>query len=90
MNHLFRLLQFFFFQNRIDSNINAGIIQMGMFYQCFNIFQRVYSRCTGKFGCTDIYGIRSVIDGFNSALQDFCRGEKFYLTLLYHSISLML
>ena len=39
MNHLLRLFQLFFFQNRIDRDINTCMIQMGMLHQCFNIFQ---------------------------------------------------
>ena len=91
VDHLFRLFQFFFFQNRIDRDINTCIIQVSMFYQRFDIFQRIHSRCTGaKFRCTDIYGICSVIDSFDTTFQILRRGEKFYFTLLDHSISLML
>ena len=38
-DHSLRFLQFLFFQNRIDRDVNPGIIQMGMSHQSRYIFQ---------------------------------------------------
>ena len=86
-NHLFRFRQFFFFQNGIYRDIDTYIVQMGVCRQSGNVFQRINRRSTcAELRSAYIYRIRTMIDGFNAALQILGGRQQLYLPLLYHAI----
>ena len=75
-NHLFRFGKLLFFQNGIDRNVNAYVVQMGIRHQSGYIFQRIdRSRTCAELRCTYIYCIRTMIDCFNTALQILGGGQ---------------
>lgn len=80
-NQLAGILQFVVVQQRIDSHIEFGAIQMGVASQLFQIFQPIAGGLSGtETGRTNVQGIRPVVDGNLATMQILGRYEQFYFS----------
>ena len=84
---LLGIFQFLILQDGVESDIDTGIIQMGILHQLCNILKGIACCCScTKTGRTDIYGIGTVVDSPDAAFQILGRSQKFNLSLSDHLI----